>query len=75
MVPAREAGHVADIADDGGGNHRAHPEDLGEAGAGGLDRGVELLPGLAHLRVDAAQVLDKVGGELAAGGRHGVRLA
>ncbi len=37
----------------------------------GLDRGGERLPGLADLGVDAAQVLDERGGELAAGRIHG----
>ena len=37
------------------------------------DRGGELLPGLAQLGVDAAQVLDEGRGELPAGGRDRVR--
>ena len=73
MVPAGEAGHVADIADDGGGDDRADPEQAGQGGAGRPHRGGELLPGLAQLGVDAAQVLEERGGELAAGRLHGAR--
>jgi hypothetical protein len=47
------------------------PEQPGQAGAGCPDRRGELLPGLADRRVDAAQVLGELGGELAAGGLHG----
>jgi len=49
------------------------PEQPGQAGAGRPDRDGELLPGLAQLGVDAAQVLDKGRGQLAAGGRNRVR--
>ena len=70
MVPAGEAGHVADVADHRGRDDRADAEDLGEGGAGGPDRRGELLLGLAHLGIDAAQVLKELGGELAAGCLH-----
>jgi hypothetical protein len=73
MIPARKAGHRAHVTDDGGGNHPAHAEDLGEARARGLHRSRQLATGLAHLRAGAAQVLGKLGGELAAGGCNGVR--
>src|SRR5215470_6089719 len=72
VIPAAEAGHVADVADDGGGDDGADPEQPGQAGAGRPDSDGELLPGLAQLGVDAAQVLDKGRGQLAAGGRHRV---
>ena len=49
------------------------PEQPGQAGPAGPHGGVELLPGLAELGVDAAQVLDQGRGELPAGGRDRVR--
>src|SRR5262249_11409199 len=73
VIPSGEAGHVADVADDGGGDDRADPEQPGQAGAGRLDRYGQLLPGLADLGVDATQVIHERRGELAAGGRHRVR--
>jgi hypothetical protein len=45
MVPAGEPGDIAGLADDDGGDDRAHAENLGESGAGGLDRRCQLLPG------------------------------
>jgi len=47
VVPAGEPGHVADVADDRGGDDRAGPEQPGQAGPGCPDRRGELLPGLA----------------------------
>jgi hypothetical protein len=70
-VAVLEAGHVADLADDGGGDDRPDAEQAGQAGPAGPDGGVEFLPGLAQLGVDAAQVLDERRGELAARGRDG----
>ena len=32
VAPAGEAGHVADAGDEGGGDDRADPEDVGETG-------------------------------------------
>jgi hypothetical protein len=55
-VPAAEAGHVADVADDGRGDDRADPGQPGQAGAGRGDGNSELLPGLVQPRVDAPQV-------------------
>jgi hypothetical protein len=72
VAPAGEAGHGADVADDRGGDDRADAEQPGQAGAGRGDRGGELLAGLADPGVDAAQVLDEVGGEFAAGYRYRV---
>ena len=69
-VPAGEPGHVLDVADHGRGDDRADPGQAGQAGASGLHRGGERLPGRAQLRVDAAQVLKERGGELAAGRIH-----
>ena len=34
VIPVREAGHLADVADDRGGDDRAHPEQPGQAGPG-----------------------------------------
>ena len=67
MVPAGEAGDVADAGDDGGGDDRPDAEDLGDGCPGSLDRCCELVLGVAYRRVDAAQVRQEVGGELAAG--------
>jgi hypothetical protein len=73
VVPAGETGHVADVADDGGGDDRADTEQPGQAGAGRLHGSGGFLPGLADLGVDAAQVIQERRGELAARGRHRVR--
>jgi hypothetical protein len=59
VVPAGEAGDVTGLADDGGGDHRADPEQAGQAGAGRPDGGVQLLPGITLLGIDAAQVLER----------------
>jgi hypothetical protein len=67
VVAAGEAGHVGDVADDGTGDDRADAEDLSEGGAGGLDRGGELLAGAAQLGVQAAHVPGELSGELGAG--------
>jgi hypothetical protein len=67
VIAAREAGHVADVADDGPGNHGADAEDLREAGAGGPDRGGQLLPGPAQLGIQVAQIGQELGGELGPG--------
>ena len=64
--------HVADVADDRGGDDRAGVEQPGQAGPGRPDGDRELGPGVAHLRVDAAQAGGELGGELAAGRRDGV---
>jgi hypothetical protein len=45
----------------------ADAEDLGEGGAGGLDRGGELLAGAAQLGIQAAHVLEELGSQLGAG--------
>jgi hypothetical protein len=70
MVPVREAGDIADFADHRGCEDRAGAEDLREGGGGGPDRCGELLLGLAHLGVDAAQVGEELGGDLVVGCRH-----
>jgi hypothetical protein len=54
-VPAAEAGHIADVADDGRSDDRADSEQPGQAGPGRLHGDGELLPGLADPGVDAAQ--------------------
>jgi hypothetical protein len=66
MAPAGEPGHGDDIADDGGRDDRPGAEDLGDAGTGCLDRGGQLLPGLAPLGIQVADVGQQLGGELAA---------
>jgi hypothetical protein len=58
VVPAGEAGHVPDVADDSRGDDRAYTEQAGQAGSGRLDRCGEPLPGLADPGIDAAQVFD-----------------
>ncbi len=73
MIPARKPGHVADVADGGGGDDRADLEQPGQAGPGRPDRCGEFLPGLADRRVDAAEVLGELCGELAAGRRSWTR--
>jgi len=66
-VPAGEAGHIADIADHGGGDDRADAEDAGEGRPGRPDHEGQLLLRLAQLGIQAAQVGGELGGELAAG--------
>ena len=72
MIAAGEAGHVADVTDDGAGDHRTDTEDLRESGAGRLDRGGQLLAGAAQLGVQAAQVGQELGGEPGAGPGDGI---
>ena len=60
----------ADVPDDRGGDDRAHPEQPGQAGPDRGDRGGGFLAGLADPRVDPAQVLGELGGELPAGRVH-----
>ena len=71
VIAAGEAGHVDHVTDDGAGDHGADAEDLGEGGAGGLDRGGQLLAGAAQLGVQAAQVGQELAGELGASPGHG----
>jgi hypothetical protein len=66
VVPAGEPGHLADIADDGGSDDRADPEQPGQAGPGRGDRDRQLLAGLPDPGIDAAQVLKERRGQLAA---------
>jgi hypothetical protein len=67
VIAAGEAGHVGHVTDDGAGDHGADAEDLREGGAGGLDRGGQLLAGVAQLGVEVAQVGQELSGELGAG--------
>jgi hypothetical protein len=53
-VAVLEAGHVADLVDDGRGDDRANTEQAGQAGPAGSDGVGELLLGLAQLPVNAA---------------------
>ena len=73
VVPAREAGNVGDVADHGGGDDRAHAEDLGERRPGCLDHHGQLLLRLAQLDVEAAEVVKELGSELAARHLNGPR--
>jgi hypothetical protein len=59
VIPAGEAGHGADVADDRGGDDRAHAEQPGQARPGRPDRRGELLSGIEQLSVDAAKVADE----------------
>ena len=70
MVPAAKAGHVADVADHGGGDDRADAEQPGQAGPGRGDGDGELLAGLPDPGIDAAQVIKEGRGQLAAGRLH-----
>jgi hypothetical protein len=70
VIAAGEAGQVADVTDNGAGDHGADAEDLREGGAGVLDRGGQLLAAVAQLGVQAAQVGQELGGELGAGRRR-----
>ena len=56
-VSAGKAGHVADIADDGGSDDGADPDQPGQAGPGRGHDDRELVLGVTQLSVDAAQVL------------------
>jgi hypothetical protein len=47
VIASGEAGHVGHVTDDGAGDHRANAEDPGEGSAGALDRGGQLLAGVA----------------------------
>ena len=65
MIAAGEPGHVGDVADHGAGVDRAETEDFGEAGARGPDGRGQLLLGVAELGIQASQVLQKLGGQVA----------
>ena len=66
MVPVREPEYLAHVPDHGAGDHRADTEDAGQAGARGADCGGQLRVGLAQLGVQAAEVGQELGGQLAA---------
>jgi len=68
VISVSEAGHLADLADRRGRDDGADAEQPGQRGAGGPDGGGELLLGIAHLGIDAAQVRQELGGELTAVG-------
>ena len=61
MIPVSETGHLADVADHRGRDHGADAEQAGQSGAGGPDRGGELLLGITHLGIDAAQIRQELG--------------
>ena len=67
VIPAGEPGDVPGIADDGVGDDGADAEDLSQRGVARLDRCGQLLPGLAQLGIEVAQVLQELAGELVAG--------
>ncbi|MGO9077885.1 MAG: hypothetical protein ACLQDY_02430 [Streptosporangiaceae bacterium] len=60
-----EPGDVAGVADDGPGADRAGPGYLGHGGSRRADRRGEFLPGLRELGVQAAQVVQELGGQVA----------
>ena len=62
-------GHV--VADHGAGDDRAGAEDPGDRRPARADGHRQLLPGVAQLGVEAAQVAEELGSELAAGGLNG----
>jgi hypothetical protein len=66
VVPAGEPEHLAHVADHGAGDDRADAEQTGQAGAGDPDRCGQLLVGVAQLGIEAADVVDELGGQLAA---------
>jgi hypothetical protein len=70
VIAAGETGGMADVAEDRRGDDRPGPEQPGQAGPGRPHRGGELLLGVTHLSIDAAQVPGELGGELAAGHRN-----
>jgi hypothetical protein len=70
VIAAGEAGHVGHVADDGAGDDRADAEHLGESRSGSPDRSGELVAGAAQLGIEAAHVLEELGGELGAGQRY-----
>jgi hypothetical protein len=73
VLSAGEPGHLAHVADDGASDDRADAEEPGQAGAGGFDRRGQLLVGLAQLGIEAADVGEELGGQLAAGLGNSVR--
>ncbi len=72
LVRGREPGDVGDVADDGRGDDRSDAEYLSQAGAGGADRGGELVAGIAELGVEAAQVSQVLAGQVVPGRGHGI---
>jgi hypothetical protein len=66
VVPVREPEYLAHVADHGAGDDWADTEQASQAGARGPDRGGQLLVGLAQLGVQAAEVGQELGGQLAA---------
>ena len=66
MIPAGEPEHLAHVADHGAGDHRADTEQAGQAGTGGLHHGGQLLVALTQLGIQAADVGQELGGQLAA---------
>jgi hypothetical protein len=71
VVLVREAGDVADVAEDLGGQHDTQAVDLGQGAAGGGQRIPELDRVVGEAGVDAPEVAEQLAGQLpaASGGR------
>ena len=67
MVPAGEAGDVADVPEHRGGYRRPDPEDLCHGGTGGLNGSGQLLLDVTPLDIYAAQVGQELPGQYPAG--------
>jgi len=65
VIPVREPEYLAGVADHGAGDHRADTEQAGQAGSGGFHRSGQLLVALAQLGVQAADVGQELGGQVA----------
>jgi hypothetical protein len=63
----REPGHVTDVAEDAGSADRADPVEVGQAAAGGLHRGAQLLVAVFELPVEPGDVGEQFGREPPAG--------
>ena len=70
MVLAGEPADVADLALEGGGQHRPHAEQLQQAGVGLGNRGLDARVDGGDALVQLADVGDEVGGQLPAGDRR-----
>jgi hypothetical protein len=70
VVTAGEAGDVADVTDDDGGDDWTDSEHVGHCRLGRLDRCGDPLSGIAQLLVETAQVGDELDRNSLAGRRH-----
>ena len=70
VVTVLEAGDVAGVADQHGGDDGSHTEQFGHGGARCFDRRRDALLGSAHLLVEAAEVLEVLEREVVSGLFH-----